>query len=220
MKIYLSGKITDCPDYKEKFAAEEKRLKALGHDIFNPCIFPAFMEYEQYMSLDLMALNFMDAIFLMDNWENSKGAKREKLEAEKLGLKVLTEKDILVAETMLKLCEDSEKVAQFTFEMEGDEEYRNRIFDMSSRIKTILRRNDIFNLGSLFNVMVMNLTPEEKLSFFEDIIREGDFQISADIEEDMTNGKIRNRYQKMIVCTQAMEDVFKCFKKQKHENIA
>ena len=220
MKIYLSGKITDCSNYKEKFADIEKRLTALGHDVFNPCIFPSFMDYEQYMSLDFLALSFMDAIFLMDNWKYSNGARREKLEAERLGLRILTEKDILVAETLLKLCEDSEMVAQSGFEMDGDEEYRSRIFEMSNRIKTVLKNNDIFDLETLFHVMAINLSPEEKYSFFEDFVREGDYQITMDLEDDMTNGTIRERYHKMIGCSKELEEAFRGFKNTKVRCIA
>jgi len=220
MKIYLSGKITDCSNYKEKFAAVEKRLQALGHNVFNPCIFPSFMDYEQYMSLDFLALSYMDAIFLMDNWKYSNGARREKLEAERLGLKILTEEDILVAETVLKLCEDSEMVAQFGYDMEGDEAYRNRIFTISNKAKAIIKNNNIFDLETLFHVMALNLSPEDRHSFFEDILLEGDYQISMDLEDDLTDGIIRERYHKMIKCSKEMEDVFRSFKNAKAKSIA
>ena len=39
-KIYLSGKISGDPDFKEKFALKEKELTEQGHLVFNPALHP------------------------------------------------------------------------------------------------------------------------------------------------------------------------------------
>lgn len=93
MKVYLSGKITGDPDYKTKFAAMEKKLTEQGYQVFNPAVFPNIFEYEDFMILDFMALSFCEAIYLLKDWKDSKGAVREYKEALRLGLKVFAENE-------------------------------------------------------------------------------------------------------------------------------
>lgn len=91
MNIYLSGSISNDPDFKEKFAAKTEELSKQGHNVFNPAQHPSMFTWEQFMELDLKALSFCDAIYLMKGWENSRGAKIEKAAAEKLNLKIYFE---------------------------------------------------------------------------------------------------------------------------------
>lgn len=98
MKIYLSGKITGDENYKAKFNAMTEKLKALGYAVFNPAILPDGFEYEDYMKIDLCALSTCDGIFLLYDWQNSPGAIREYEAAKRLGLKVLTVKDLYADE--------------------------------------------------------------------------------------------------------------------------
>lgn len=93
MKVYLSGKITGDPDYKAKFAVIEKKLTEQGYQVFNPAVFPNIFEYEDFMTLDFLALSFCEAIYLLKDWEDSRGAKREYDEALRLGLKVFKENE-------------------------------------------------------------------------------------------------------------------------------
>lgn len=95
MKIYLSGKITGDKDYKAKFNKMAELLTNLGYAVFNPAILPDGFDYEDYMKIDLIALSTCDAVFLMNDWVASPGAIREKAEADRLGIKILREADIL-----------------------------------------------------------------------------------------------------------------------------
>jgi len=96
MKIYLSGKITGDENYRQKFNCMTEKLKALGYAVFNPAILPDGFEYEDYMKIDLCALSTCDAIFLLDDWMDSPGAIREKNEADKFGLKIMTIYDLMI----------------------------------------------------------------------------------------------------------------------------
>lgn len=77
MKIYIAGKITGNPNYKEQFAAAEERLKAEGHQVINPTWKPEGLSYKQYIDMGLMELQQCDVIYLLSNWRDSKGARFE-----------------------------------------------------------------------------------------------------------------------------------------------
>ena len=90
-KIYLSGKISGDPDFKEKFAQKERELTQQGYHVFNPAVHPDMFTWEQFMELDLMALANCDSIYLLNDWKDSRGAKMEYDQAVKLGKEILFE---------------------------------------------------------------------------------------------------------------------------------
>ena len=77
MKIYISGEITNDPNYKEKFAETEEYLKAKGYVIMNPAILPEGFDYEDYMTICFAMIDVCDLMFMIKGWEKSDGAKRE-----------------------------------------------------------------------------------------------------------------------------------------------
>lgn len=93
MKIYISGKISGTHDYLERFKKAEDILKADGWQVINPAaigdLLPKNTTYKQYMQLDLMLLSMCDAIYMINGWENSEGAKAEHQYAEALGLVII-----------------------------------------------------------------------------------------------------------------------------------
>lgn len=78
MKIYLSGRITGDDNYKSKFEEYENKLKLFGHEVFNPASFPNMFSWEEFMEIDLKILSLCDAIFLLEDWKESRGAKIER----------------------------------------------------------------------------------------------------------------------------------------------
>ena len=92
MKIYIAGKITGNPNYKEQFAAAEKKLKAEGHQVINPTWKPEGLPYKQYIDMGLMELQQSDVIYLLSDWKDSKGARMEYIYALTVGLKERREK--------------------------------------------------------------------------------------------------------------------------------
>ena len=94
MKIYISGKITGLHprDYRGKFKAAVNRLRDQGHTVVDPSRMDVYeLSYAQYMAIDTTLLSFCDAIYLLDNWADSNGARLEKEYAESLGLVIMYE---------------------------------------------------------------------------------------------------------------------------------
>ena len=102
-RIYLSGKITGLEEkiYKSVFQKAEDFYKACGFEVVNPVTIGeevlklnASAEYEDFMIRDLEALSTCTHIAMLEGWETSKGAMREKKEAEKLGLEIMFLKNV------------------------------------------------------------------------------------------------------------------------------
>lgn len=94
MKIYLSGKITGLPleEAISNFEKAEKQLAAEGYKPVNPMqkeTVPDPETWEGHMVADIKLLFECDAIFLLSNWTNSRGAMIEKYIAEITGKTVI-----------------------------------------------------------------------------------------------------------------------------------
>ena len=98
MRIYLSGKITGLEKevYTKQFARAETFYKTSGFDVVNPVAIGEEIlkqnpsaTWNDFMKEDLKALRTCTHIVLLEGWEESKGAKMEKAEAEKLGLEIM-----------------------------------------------------------------------------------------------------------------------------------
>lgn len=92
MLIYISGKITGNPNYKDEFFDAEVWLLNQGYEPINPSnldvVFPN-LEYTEYMALDYKLLEMCEGIFMLHNWQKSKGACAELSYAKSLGKKVI-----------------------------------------------------------------------------------------------------------------------------------
>lgn len=98
IKVYLSGKISGLEKevYEAQFYKAEQFYKGCGFDVVNPCrISDAILKnnpnasYEDFMQADLKALADCTHISMLEGWETSNGAKREKAEAQRLGLEIM-----------------------------------------------------------------------------------------------------------------------------------
>ena len=101
--VYLSGKMTglDKSEYEKNFNRAEDFYTSCGFLVINPCDIAKEVEkenpkasYEDYMKADLKALSGCTHIAMLDGWENSNGAKREKAEAERLGIEIMFFREI------------------------------------------------------------------------------------------------------------------------------
>ena len=89
VKVYISGPMTGLPEYNyPAFNAAEKELRDDGHEPINPARhgFIGGYEWADYMRLALVDLSRAEAIHLLDGWENSRGARLERLIANCLGI--------------------------------------------------------------------------------------------------------------------------------------
>ena len=96
--VYLSGKMTGLAEseYKENFRNAEMFYRACGYEVVNPCNLSEIVlkrkpdaTYEDFMAEDLRALRSCTHIALLEGWENSPGARREKAEAKNRGLAIM-----------------------------------------------------------------------------------------------------------------------------------
>lgn len=102
-RVYLSGKITGLKEteYKSVFQNAEDFYKSCGFEVVNPVKIGeevlklnASAEYEDFLVRDLEALSTCTHIVMLEGWETSAGARREKAEAERLGLEIMYLKNV------------------------------------------------------------------------------------------------------------------------------
>lgn len=91
MKYYISGKITGVEsEAPVLFEQAENYLRLQGHEVINPMKLNHQHDksWHSYMKEDIKALCDCDAIFMLTNWTDSKGAIIEHTIAMYLGFKV------------------------------------------------------------------------------------------------------------------------------------
>lgn len=90
-RLYLSGPMTGVAEHNAPaFNAAAAKLRALGHEVFNPAEhgFEA-MPWADYLRRDLAELLGLDALAMLPGWTASRGAQLEVHVAKSLGMPVL-----------------------------------------------------------------------------------------------------------------------------------
>jgi hypothetical protein len=96
-KVYISGPMTGIPNLNfPQFEAAENVVKCALLECFNPIHIPAPLTalkgdalWRYYMHHCVRAIPDCDAMLMLPNWQNSKGAVWEHRIAEMLGLTIL-----------------------------------------------------------------------------------------------------------------------------------
>ncbi len=95
MKIYVAGKISglDPITVLEKFSRAFCALRRDGHSVFSPSTLPAYddVPHEDYMHICYAMIDICDAVYMLRDWQKSKGARMELQYAADWGKKILYE---------------------------------------------------------------------------------------------------------------------------------
>ena len=98
MRYYLSGAISNQPNFKKYFKEFEDELRHWGiFDIFNPAAtdWPLNVKWETCMKYDLKILVDCDVLVLLPNWKKSRGVALEIHIAKALGIQILKIHDLI-----------------------------------------------------------------------------------------------------------------------------
>lgn len=83
MRIYISGPITDCPNYRRNFAEAQRILESMGHDdVVNPAelqraINMEKMNHQEAVEFCLDLIDRCGAVLLLPGWKESTGCMAE-----------------------------------------------------------------------------------------------------------------------------------------------
>lgn len=85
MIIYLAGKITGNPEYRQQFAAAKAELEAKGYIVLNPAELPEGMSKAAYMRICFAMIDTADGVCGVGGWTDSCGARIETSYADYVG---------------------------------------------------------------------------------------------------------------------------------------
>lgn len=85
MKIYIAGKITGDPGYREKFRKAAEELAKWGDTPLNPADLPEGMNPEDYMRICFAMIDSADAVIFLPDAKDSAGARLERAYCEYIG---------------------------------------------------------------------------------------------------------------------------------------
>jgi hypothetical protein len=92
-KIYIAGKINGLENYKEVFKKAEDKLLKEGNICMNPAVSGEGFPYKAYMPICLQMVEVCDAIYMLSNWKDSRGAKVEYEYAKLQGKEIILESE-------------------------------------------------------------------------------------------------------------------------------
>lgn len=74
MKVYIAGKISGDPAYREKFRRAERALAEQGDIVLNPATLPEGMRPADYMRICMAMMESADVVAFLPDWDRSSGA--------------------------------------------------------------------------------------------------------------------------------------------------
>jgi hypothetical protein len=121
MNVYISGAITgiDYNEAKANFQAAEELLTGIGMVPVNPTKngLDPLAPWKKHMVRDIEMLMECDAILMLSNWNDSKGARIEKYIADEIGLITMYETSVTIDQPIIfKLKSDIEQLTGLRFD--------------------------------------------------------------------------------------------------------
>jgi len=100
--VYVAGPIGDSTDFRERFAQGKLEVQSLGYNAVTPVDVCSNSTHEghcghtwrDHMNGDIRTLLNCEGIYMLRNWEHSRGARLEKLIADGLDMFVLYQPDL------------------------------------------------------------------------------------------------------------------------------
>ena len=90
--VFISGAITGVEGYRKIFAAAEQWLLEQDCTVLNPAVLPpSGLEWEAYLRITTAMVREADVVYVLQNWERSRGVKEEVELAERLGKEIIYE---------------------------------------------------------------------------------------------------------------------------------
>lgn len=94
MKIYIAGPMSGLVEFnRPAFMFTAAKLTGRGHTALNPAILPDGLSQAEYMDICLAMLRCADAIYMLEGWEHSAGARAENALAEKLEMEIIFQEE-------------------------------------------------------------------------------------------------------------------------------
>lgn len=94
-KIYIAGKITGDPDFKQKFERVAHYFRARGYAVLNPTVLSQDgMLPADYMRICLPMVDSSDIVYFLSDYVNSNGAQIEFLYAKYIGKEIVLESEV------------------------------------------------------------------------------------------------------------------------------
>ena len=95
MVVYIAGPVTGLPENnRPAFYAAAAMLKSAEGvtAVLNPATLPATLPDKSYMPICMAMLEQSDAVYMLNGWEKSKGARAERLYAKRQSKLVIEQK--------------------------------------------------------------------------------------------------------------------------------
>ena len=90
--VFISGAITGVEGYRTIFATAEQWLHEQDCTVLNPAVLPpSGLEWDAYLRITTAMVREADAIYVLQNWEHSKGVHEELALAARLGKEIIYE---------------------------------------------------------------------------------------------------------------------------------
>jgi len=74
MIIFISGPISNNPNYREHFKAAQDYLEVRGYIVLSPTCLNPNLSYDKLMTICRTMIDVSDAVYMLRNWTISPGA--------------------------------------------------------------------------------------------------------------------------------------------------